>query len=465
MTNRMNGIKILVRMRSVLKSVGIYLWTIMGYVIYNGDKGGGSLTWNRESIEKVVVISMATIFMGQIYINPGSGVFRLSMAVSMLSALLIYFEQVPVVLVCGIIAVFTPFFRAFVHFIAYHNMTFLQTLSYYFPVAIYYILYGFLFEFLEIRKKLDNPLLFIIALWFCDSVPNIAEALYRQLNTSSDFSSLVLRIILVGFGRSVFACLLYYLSKYYKERYDRKQKEIEYREMVFFISTLKSELFFLRKSMVDIEETMQLSYDLYRELSDKVVKERVLAISKNVHEIKKDYYRVVSGMEKVLSKENEKMSMLLGEVFDIVMKNCEKIISARKKDISLDFRHEDFFRTADFYNLISVLNNFIINSIDAIEAVGRISVEEVNSGDEYVFRVIDNGIGIESDEMEMLFEPGYSTKYDPVTGRMSTGIGLSHVKQIVENYFKGNIYVESSKTEGRTCFEVRIPKNNIELKE
>jgi two-component system sensor histidine kinase YcbA len=436
----------------------------MGYVVYNYCKGGGSLTWNKESIEKIVVISMATIFMGQIYINPGSGVFRLSMAVSMISVLLIYFEQVPVMLVCSIIAVFTPFFRAFVHFITYHNMTFWQTLSYYSPASIYYILYGLLFILLDIRKKLGSPLLFIIALWFCDSVPNIAEALYRHLYTSSDFSNVVLRIILVGFARSVFTCFLYYLSKYYKERYDRKQKESEYREMVFFISSLKSELFFLGKSMVDIEETMQLSYDLYRELTDKITKERVLAISKNVHEIKKDYDRVVSGMEKVLTKENERASMLLGEIFDIVRENCGKIISARKKKINIDFRHEDFFRTADFYTLISVLNNFIINSIDAIEEVGWILVEEVNSGNEYVFRVVDNGIGIDSEEMDLLFEPGYSTKYDPVTGRMSTGIGLSHVKQIVENYFKGRIQVYSSKTEGRTCFEVGIPKNNIELK-
>lgn len=433
----------------------------MGYVLYNGGRGGESLTWNKQSIEKIVVISMATIFMGQIYINPGSGVFRLSMAVTMISVLLIYFEQVPVILVCSIIAVFTPFFRAFVHFIAYHNMTFWMTLSYYSPTAIYYILYGFLFEILDIRKKLDSPLLFIIALWFCDSVPNIAEALYRQLNTSGDFSSVVLRIILVGFARSVFTCLLYYLSKYYKERYDRKQKESKYREMVFFISSLKSELFFLRKSMVDIEGTMQMSYELYRELKDKDLKEWALAISKNVHEIKKDYYRVVNGMEKVLSTESEKTSMELGEIFDIVRENYKKIISAREKDINLEFRYEDNFKTEDFYSLISVLNNFIINSIDAIEESGRILVEEKNSGNEYVFRVIDNGGGIDGDEMEMLFEPGYSTKYDPVTGYMSTGIGLSHVKQIIENYFKGSVHIDSSKIERRTCFEVRIPKGTL----
>lgn len=422
------------------------------------------MIWDKRNIEKIAMISIATTFMGQIYISPVPGAFRLSMAVAMLSVLLVYFDQVPVILVSSIVAVLIPFFRAFVHFIAYHDMTFYQTFSYYLPVAVYYILYGILFKLLDIRRKLDSPLLFTMALWLCDSIPNIAEALFRRLDSSNDFSNLILNIILMGFARSMLTCILYYVSIYYKGRYDRRQKESKYREMVLFISSLKSELFFLRKSMTDIEDAMQMSYDLYRELEDKVLKERVLTISKNVHEIKKDYSRVVSGMEKVLSKENEKMSVSLSEIFDIIKENSEKTITAGEKNIVLDFRYEDNFRTSDFYPLISVLNNFIINAIDAIEATGQILVEEKNEGDTYLFRVLDNGSGIESDEMEMLFVPGYSTKYDPATGRMSTGIGLSHVKQIVETYFEGSIRVESSKAGGRTCFEVRIPKDNIELK-
>lgn len=423
------------------------------------------MNWDKRKIEKIVMISIATTFMGQIYISPVPGAFRLSMAVAMLSVLLVFFDQVPVILVSSIVAVMIPFFRAFVHFIAYHDMTFFQTFSYYLPVAVYYILYGILFEFLDIRKKLDSPILFIMALWLCDSIPNIAEALLRRLDSSDNFNNLTLNIILMGFGRSVLTCILYYVSIYYKGRYDRRQKESKYREMVLFISSLKSELFFLKKSMTDIEDAMQMSYDLYRELEDKALKERVLTISRNVHEIKKDYSRVISGMEKVLAKENEKMSVSLSEIFDIVKENSEKTIAAGEKNISLGFRYEDNFRTSDFYPLISVLNNFIINAIDAIEAAGQIQVEEKNEGDVYLFSVLDNGSGIERDEMEMLFVPGYSTKYDPATGRMSTGIGLSHVKQIVEAYFEGSIRVESSKADRRTCFEVRIPKVNIELKE
>ncbi|MHB1395046.1 MAG: ATP-binding protein [Clostridia bacterium] len=422
------------------------------------------MTWDKRNIEKIVMISIATTLIGQIYISPVPGAFRLSMAVAMLSVLLIYFDQVPVILVSSIVAILIPFFRAFVHFATYHDMTFYQSFSYYFPVAIYYILYGILFKFLDIRRKLDSPLMFIISLWFCDCIPNIAEALFRRLDASNDFSSLVLNIILMGFARSVFTCILYYISIYYKGRYDRRQKESKYREMVFFISSLKSELFFLKKSMSDIEDTMLMSYDLYRELEDKSLKERVLTISRNVHEIKKDYERVVSGMEKVLSKENERMSMRLGEVFDIIKENSEKLISARNKSIGMTFKYEDDFRTSDFYPLISVLNNFITNGIDAIETLGHIIIEAKSEEKDFLFSVIDNGIGIDGDDMEMLFVPGFSTKYDPVTGRMSTGIGLSHVKQIIESYFEGSIVVDSSKAAGYTGFKIRIPKENIELR-
>lgn len=422
------------------------------------------MNWDKRNIEKIAIISVATTIMGQIYISPVPGAFRLSMAVAMLSVLLIFFDQVPVLLVSSIVAVMIPFFRAFVHFIAYHDMTFFQTFAYYSPVVIYYILYGIFFELLDIRRKLDSPIMFFLALWLCDCTPNIAEALFRRLDLSSSFNNLMYNIIMMGFARSVFTCILYYVSIYYKGRYDRKQKDIRYREMVLFISSLKSELFFLKKSMTDIEDAMQMSYELYRELADKSLKERVLTISRNVHEIKKDYSRVVIGMDKVLSTENEKSSMSLSEIINIIKENREKIITDGDKEISIDFRYENNFITPDFYHLISVLNNLITNAIDAIESKGEILVEEKSGDEVYLFRVVDNGRGIESDEIDMIFVPGYSTKYDPVTGRMSTGIGLSHVKHIVENHFKGSIHVESSDKGRKTCFEVRIPKDSIEFR-
>jgi two-component system sensor histidine kinase YcbA len=95
---------------------------------------------SKLDLEKIIIIAIVTTFMGQIYISPIPGYFRLSMAVLTLSILLIHFNQVPVMLVCSLIAVLTPLFRTFVNYTTYQDATFLQVFSNYYPVAIYYLL-------------------------------------------------------------------------------------------------------------------------------------------------------------------------------------------------------------------------------------------------------------------------------------------------------------------------------------
>ncbi|WP_157047270.1 hypothetical protein [Alkaliphilus metalliredigens] len=165
----------------------------------------------------------------------------------------------------------------------------------------------------------------------------MAEVTVRRLFTDFDFSHAILNIIIVGLVRSIITYIFYNGSLYYKDRYDRAQKESKYREMVLFISRLKTELFFLRKSVFDIEDSMEKSYQLYRDIEDVALKERILTISKNIHEIKKDYYRVTDGMEKVLSEEDRKTSICLREIFDIISENSNKIILARKLDVIFKF--------------------------------------------------------------------------------------------------------------------------------
>ena len=419
------------------------------------------MTFSKENIEKVLVISLLTTFTGQIYISPVYGMFRFSIAVIILSILLIYFKTVSVTAVCGISAISIPLFRAFVDYVTYNNGTYLDSLQNFYPVTVYYLLYGVIFTLLDIRKKLNNPFLMIISLWVCDSIPNMAEAVFRRVLDNYEFDRLILNIIVIGLIRSILTYGLFYIAMYYKNRYDRKLKEGKYNEMVLFISGLKSELFFLKKSMADIEETMQMSYDLYTEIEDKKVKDRMLTISKNVHEIKKDYARVVNGMERVISSESAGVAMGLNRIFDIISENSEKIVSAKGKKIRFGFRIKEDFKTLDFYPLISVLNNIITNAIDAIEEDGEIIVEDWASDTKYHFSVTDSGAGFEPDDSRIIFEPGYSTKYDVKSGRMSTGLGLSHALQIIEGYFEGHIEAVHFEKERQTCFRISIAKEVI----
>ncbi|MTI68071.1 MAG: sensor histidine kinase [Firmicutes bacterium] len=417
------------------------------------------MKFNKKNIENIFLICIVTVFAGQLYINPVLEWFRFSFAVIVLSLLLLYFKKISPIMVSTIIAFFMFIFRAFVHYMAFFDMTFLNTIIHYSPVATFYIVFGILFVKLKVRKKLNKPLSFIISLWICDSVGNMAEAIFRSFQEYYPFDRAIFFIILIGLIRSIIIYLAYYLSLYYKERYEREQKENRIKELLLFIAKLKTELFFLRKSKIDIENTMQQSYNLYERLEHTSFKEDALVIAKNIHEIKKDYYRVVVGMENTLS-ENDNMYMNVNEIFSIINDNTSKLIEMNDKKIKLKFSANYNFKTSDFYPLISALNNLIINSIESIENNGEIKVFEERENDFYVFKVIDNGIGIPNEDMDLLFEPGFSTKYDMTTGDMSTGIGLSHVKNIVKNHYDGNIDVFSKEKKG-TTFKITIPTENF----
>ena len=51
---------------------------------------------------------------------------------------------------------------------------------------------------------------------------------------------------------------------------------------------------------------------------------------------------------------------------------------------------------------------------------------------------------------------GFSTKFDPETGNIFRGVGLSGVKEIVETQMNGTIRVESSAGSG-TTFTLDLP--------
>jgi len=419
------------------------------------------LKWEIKRLENIVAVCVVTVFMGQVYISPFSQWFRFSFAVLALSLLLIYFKEIPVMVVSSSIAILMFLFRTFVHFIGNNEITFFKTLFYYWPVAIFYLVYGLLFKILNVRKNLDKPIIFIIYLWICDSIGNISEAFLRSFWIDINFDKATLIIIFIGLIRSIITCFIYKIILYYKSSFERQQKENKFRELLLFIAKLKTELFYLKKSMIDIEDMMEKSYELYEDLEDVDLKDKALNISKNIHEIKKDYLRVVLGMEKTLSEENENLYMNIEELFQIINDNTRKIIDINKKNINLEFKVKHNFKTSDFYPLISILNNLIINAIDSIESCGRIVVEEYKDRNHYIFRVKDNGVGIEEDGIDLIFEPGFTTKFDQSTGKMSTGIGLSHVKHIVENHYEGKIYLKHEE-EKATVFEVRIPTVKIE---
>lgn len=111
----------------------------------------------------------------------------------------------------------------------------------------------------------------------------------------------------------------------------------------------------------------------------------------------------------------------------------------------------------DRTRLYQVFSNLIGNAIDHMgDADGcRIRVDVEEEPDAHVICVSDNGVGIDPEHHERIFEI-FQSLGPRSGGRRSTGIGLAIVKKIVETH-GGRVSVESRPSEGAT-FRVHLPR-------
>ena len=112
----------------------------------------------------------------------------------------------------------------------------------------------------------------------------------------------------------------------------------------------------------------------------------------------------------------------------------------------------------DIGKINRVFNNLIVNSIRHIkEDKGHITIECRDDKDFYYFKCIDNGIGVNEENIEKIFEPLFTTD----KSRKISGLGLSITKEIVEMH-GGEVKAYNNKGNGLTI-EFSISKNiNIE---
>jgi signal transduction histidine kinase len=102
--------------------------------------------------------------------------------------------------------------------------------------------------------------------------------------------------------------------------------------------------------------------------------------------------------------------------------------------------------------LNQVFMNILKNAVDAIDQKGAISLEITLQGDYLVVRIKDNGIGIDPDHLDRVFDPFYTSK-GPDKG---TGLGLSISHRIIRSH-EGEIRINSLKGKGTTVY-VNLPQ-------
>ncbi|MCK4642962.1 response regulator [bacterium] len=118
---------------------------------------------------------------------------------------------------------------------------------------------------------------------------------------------------------------------------------------------------------------------------------------------------------------------------------------------------------ADPYKLVQVILNLLSNACDSFkQETGSIKIECFNTSDkaqEVTIKVSDNGCGISSEVLPMIFDPLFTTKKEG----SGTGLGLSSSYGMIKN-MKGSIRVESSIDFG-SSFYIELPSCSMETAE
>lgn len=124
-------------------------------------------------------------------------------------------------------------------------------------------------------------------------------------------------------------------------------------------------------------------------------------------------------------------------------------------DYKIDIPEYEININMDIRAYETLLLNIIQNVIDHSRC-NNIIIELTNSDDSIMMRIKDDGIGISEEELIHIFDRLY--KIDTSRRTSGNGLGLSIVKQIIEN-LGGNVMVNSELNQGMEL-KIRIPKNS-----
>ncbi len=149
-------------------------------------------------------------------------------------------------------------------------------------------------------------------------------------------------------------------------------------------------------------------------------------------------------------------SLNINEMIENVYKLLEYKLKQKQVVVNLNLLEDIPPISADNQLIQEVIMNILINAYDAVAEKGEIEISSgIKDKTNIYFSIKDNGVGLNGDDLEKIFDPFYTTK-DPGEG---TGLGLWVSLGIIENH-NGQIKVISIPNK-ETIFTVILP---IEVK-
>ena len=148
--------------------------------------------------------------------------------------------------------------------------------------------------------------------------------------------------------------------------------------------------------------------------------------------------------------------LLLEQIVAQALEIAQPHVDAGTHELVLRPAQQSLGISGDLTRLAQVFSNILINAARYTPRGGVISLVCERRGELAVVTVADNGIGIEADDIERIFEMFTQAKSDSGMPRGGQGIGLALARGLVELH--GGSITASSEGRGRgSRFEVRLP--------
>lgn len=418
----------------------------------------------RKNIVRMLVISavvaLGTAFSLDFFMEG----FIITLSIILLPLLLIAYEPLEPMLACLFVSVISPGFRMVLAYLSTRN------LSYAFireaPSFVFYLVYGVVYSLWYHYAGHRNTTKLVMTVMTADFLSNLAEVALRSNFNGVDYK-VIKALFLIAVIRSLIVAAGVVALKTYRSFLSREEHEARYRRLLMQMSSFKSEIYFMNMNMKHIESIMGKSFRAYRIAEESGVPDELrtltLDISKDVHEIKKDYIRVIKGLEDMSETKLELKPMSLRDMARLLVDSLREEELHGNSNAEIAVKIDSELHVGEHFYLMSVLRNLVVNSLEACAGQAEPKVELHIQEDDGNLRikVKDNGLGIKPADRAYIFNPGFSTKYDPESGNMNRGLGLTLVKEMVENHFGGAITLVDGIASG-TEFAVVIPKGRLE---
>jgi len=179
---------------------------------------------------------------------------------------------------------------------------------------------------------------------------------------------------------------------------------------------------------------------------------QMLAIIRELLEISKNISR-----EKIDAAELVDINALIMDILEQQKMQAEE--KTLKVEANLSESKLLIFAALD--DIREIIVNLLSNAIRYTRENGSVSIVSRDYGDSVQISVKDSGIGIIKEDQSKIFDEFFRSENAKKEVKIGTGLGLSLVKQIVENY-QGKIEVDSELDRG-TVFTITLPKERSDM--